>query len=107
MKQKIVGVLIPIIAVIVVLSIPPQIEAGFPQSLPDAPAFSEEAIISIDDESIANVDFSAPEDGSIYIRAHAYGTAMITVVDGDKTVQYILEIYREDGAAQTRITPVG
>lgn len=43
----------------------------------------------------------------IFIHAQTFGTATITVVDGEETVQYTLEIYNEDGAAQIRITPVG
>lgn len=106
-KQKLAGILIPIISVIALLSVKPSAEMGSTQTLPDAPAFSDEATISIDDESIANAFFSSPGDGVIFLSAHEYGTATITVVDGEETVQYTLEIYYEDGAPQTRITPVG
>ena len=105
-KQKLVGILIPIIIVIVILMIPQQIDAGSTETLSDATSFSEEAEITVDDDSIANVSFWDYEDGVIFIQAKGYGTTTITVTDGDKTFQYSLEIYNEEGAVQTRVTPI-
>ena len=106
-KQKIVGFLIPVIAVIVILLIPQQVDVGYAQTLPDAPSFSAEAEITIDNDSIANVIFMDSETGTILIHAKGYGKTTITVTDGDETFQYSLEIYNEEGTVQTIITPIG
>ena len=75
---------------------------------PNPSAFSADAAITIDDESLADINFySAPENGTVFIHAHKYGTADITVIDGGDAVQYTLEIYKEEGADQIRITPAG
>lgn len=103
------GALVPIITVIlliVILGGTSEVDLGLLQTLPDDPSFSAEATITIDDDAIASVDLRYPEDGMIFVHAQAYGTAMITVTDGDETVQYTLEVYKEKGAAQIKITPI-
>lgn len=105
-RQKLVGLLIPIAAVAVIILFPQQLEYGSTSKLPDAPPFSEEAEITAEDSSIATVEFWDLEEGLIFIRATGYGTTTITVTDGGETFKYSLEIYDEDGAVQTRITPI-
>lgn len=108
-KQKLAGIAIPVITVIaatVISMSASQIETGLTKILPGEPSFSAEATIESDDASIANVDFVSREDGLVFIRAHAYGTATLTVVDGEETLQYTLEIYNEDRAPQMRLTPL-
>lgn len=107
MKQKIVGALVPIITVIVLFAVTPQVDIQSLERLPDGPSFSAEATITIDDDSIAEVNLQYPENGMIAVHAHAYGTATITVVDGEVTVQYTIEVYNESGIARFSITPVG
>lgn len=110
MKQKLVGILMPVIAVIAVTifsATTQQVELGLTIALPDAPSFSEEATITLDDDSFASVTFWDMEGGIVFIHAQAYGTATITVTDGDETYQYTLDIYNEKGSAQTTITPLG
>lgn len=106
-KQKLAGACVPVLAVIIlmVLSDPSKIEMGFTKILPDEPSFSAEAVITIDDGSVANVDFWDPESGSVFIRTQTYGTATITVTDGGETYRYTLSIYKEDGDPQITLTP--
>ena len=109
-RQKLVGICVPVLAVIIIIVVSggtSRIEMGYTSTLPDNPSLSAEAMISIDDTSVASVDFWDPEGGVIFVRTQTYGTATITVTDGGETYQYTLEIYREDGNAQVMITPVG
>lgn len=108
-KQKIVGILIPIITVVVLIVIIPQVDLADIQTLPGDPSFSEEAVIAIDDESIAEIEFYiyGPESGVVSIHAHAYGTATVTVTDGEETTRYTLEVYKDGQSAGICITPVG
>lgn len=108
-KKKLVEILITVITVVVVIVVSmstSRIEMGLTKILPGDPSFSAEATIESDDESIASVVFGSSEDGSIFIRAHAYGTVTLTVTDGEETARYLLEIYKEDRSPQMRITPV-
>ena len=109
-RQKLVGGCVPVLAVIVIVAVSggtSRIEMGYTSILPDEPSFSTEAVITIDDDSIASVDFLDLESGTIFIRTQKYGTATITVADGGELYQYTLAIYRENGDAQVMITPAG
>lgn len=107
-KQKIVGILVPLITVIAVLLITPrQTDQQMTYYLPNDSSFSPEATIAIDDRSIADVQLLIPEEGFIYINMHTYGTATLTVTDGGAERQYMLELYEDNGDAQMKITSIG
>ena len=104
-KQKIVGILIPV-AVIAVLSVTaPKTDITVIEQLPGSPSFSEEAVLSVEDASFANIQIHSNKDGMLYIKANGYGTTLITITDGGEEYSYTLEIYKKDGITRTRITP--
>ena len=83
-KQKLVGIGVPVITAIILAIVSgggSRIEMGLSQALPGEPSFSEEAVITIDDESVASIKYRSPEDGSIFRRKHLYSYADIR--DGD------------------------
>ena len=105
-KQRIVGALVPILTVAVLFAVTSQVNIQGLERLPGGPSFSAEATVTVEDESIAEARLQYPEEGMISVHAHAYGTTTVTVVDGEKTVQYTLEVYRDGKVNRIRITPL-
>lgn len=105
-RQKLVGFAIPVIVIVVFALITPRICLAGTEPLPGDPTFSEDATVTVDDRSIADMQIHSPEQGIVYVNAHDLGTTGFTVRDGDAEYRYSLEIYRENGVVQTRITPI-
>ena len=105
-KQRLVGVLILAIVIIVLTVISPQVDLQAKEYLPDGTSFSEEAKVEVAESSVCNVQFVLPEEGKVYIYAHKYGITEVTIRDGDKEYRYSFEVYRDGTTARIRITRV-
>ena len=103
--QKVVGILIPVITVIVFMLNTQQAVVVAEDTLPGEPALSSEATVTVENSEIADVSFADPENARIHIEVHKYGTTEFIVKDGDKELRYILEAYDDDGACGFKITP--
>ena len=63
-------------------------------------------MLSVEDDSIAEVAFEQPE-GRILIEAHKYGETGITVTDGEKEYRYTIVIYDDNGVDRAKTEPAG
>ena len=93
--KKIVALAIPLIVVIVMAVVNPQVDVTASMVLSDDPVLSEEAVVSVDDPELANVQIDDPESGSVYIKAMKYGTTAMTIKDGDRELNYTLTVYKD------------
>ena len=87
-KQKLVGIGVPVITAIILAIVSgggSRVEMGLSQALPGEPSFSEEAVITIDDESVASIKYWSPEDGSIF--NESFFPLSDTLLTGRKTVR--------------------
>ena len=103
--QRLVSISIPIIFIIVVALLTPQVALTVSDYLPDEPSLSENAYITVDDPQIAEVNITSYENGHVFIYAHKYGTVAMTVFDNDNEYKYTLEIYDDNGIDRVKITP--
>ena len=93
--KKVVALALPLIVVIVMAVVKPQVDVTASMVLPDAPVLSEEAVVNVDDPELANVQIDDPESGSVYIKALKYGTTAMTIKDGDRELKYTLTVYKD------------
>ena len=107
--QRLVGVFVPLAAILIFLFVTPQVEINGTNFLPDKPVLTQEAVATSDNTDFATVSVSQTgEDSMVLIQANKYGATTFTIKDGDKEYRYSLEIYEDDnGIPQTRITAVG
>ena len=105
--QKIVGLAIAVVTIAVLMFTARPTALSYYDSLPDEPALSASATISVEDDSIAAVSFVNPEDARIYVEAYQNGATVIVVRDGDRELNYTLEVYEDDGVRRVDITPLG
>ena len=105
MLQKLVGVLIPIIVIVVLAFSMPRVELQLTEPLPGDPSFSEEATVTVQDSSICQAQLHSAEEGIVYIYAHQYGETELRITDGGKETRYSVEVYNDQGIARVRITP--
>ena len=105
--QKVVGLAIPVIVVLVLSFTMPKVDLTSEETLPDNPSFSEEATLLYDWNETFNVQLVDPAEGLIYIHASDYGTTTFDIQDGDTVYHYTLEIYNDNGTDRTRVTPAG
>ena len=70
-------------------------ETGF---LPDVPVLTENAVVKTEDTGIAEVSIeSTGKDSIVLIHGSKYGKTAFTITDGEKTYNYTVEIYKDDG----------
>ena len=93
------------IALLLIFS--PQVAFEALDFLPDDPSFSVEAMLFVEDDSIAEVAFEQPAEGRILIEAHKYGETGITVTDGEKVYRYTITIYDDKGVDRAKTEPAG
>lgn len=106
-SQRIVGVLVPIALVAaMMLTIPKGVDFFASRFLPDNPALTENATVTVENTGIADISVTgASEDSTVHIHAHAYGTTSFAIIDGDREYRYDISIYEDDlGASQIDIT---
>ncbi|MBR4462685.1 MAG: pilus assembly protein N-terminal domain-containing protein [Erysipelotrichaceae bacterium] len=105
-KQRIIGILIPVITIVVLAMMLPQVDLQVVDYLPDHPVFETEPIVEVADESICQVQVSSLEEGTVYIYAHKYGTTKVTISEGNKVLRYSFEVYNDKGVSRVRMTPI-
>lgn len=105
--QKLLGLLLPLAAVLVMSLLPPQVQVSCTNFLPDEPVLTEDAVIEMEESEHFRISVaSTGEDSMIYLSADRYGTVPFTIRDGENEYRYTLEVYEDDdGHAQVRITP--
>lgn len=102
--QKIVGILIPAAAAVVIALYAPQTDLQCTEPLPGNPSFSEEAAVEVDDSSICTAALHSAEEGIIYLYAHKHGVTEMAIRDGETEVRYSIEIYNDHGTDRIDIT---
>lgn len=105
LSQKVVGLVLTAATVVIFALRTPQVALSVVESLPDTPALSQAATVSLEDAALADVKLTIPEDATVYITAHKYGATTMTVTDGEKAYRYSLEVYQGEGSDQIRIVP--
>ncbi len=103
-KQRLIGILIPVIAVIAIASASPQVNLTQVQYLPNEASFSSDATIFVNDKSIADIYINSPEEGAVYVYAHKYGRTDFTITDSGREYSYTLEVYDDNGNDQIKIS---
>ena len=105
-KKSIAAIGIIAVAVAAVALLTPQVQVTYNgYYLPDDPSYSASASIKPEDSELADISFSSPEEGTVNINAHRYGTTTVTIQDGGKTYEYTLRIQNEKGHDTMEIVP--
>ena len=102
-SQKAVGLALPLFMVIGLILLSPQVAFEGYETLPDEPVFTAEASISVEDPSIAEVEFDHAEEGRVHLYAHKYGETIVTVTDEGKSYLYTIRIYDDNGVDRAQI----
>ena len=104
--QRMAGLLLPLAALVILLA-RPQLELNSTMFLPDDPVLSESAVVSVEDESLAEISVTKTgEDSMIRVYSGKYGTTDFTIRDGEKEYRYVIEIYEDEGGhTQIRLEP--
>lgn len=104
--QKLIG-LLPLAAALVILLARPQVQLNASVFLPDDPVLTEAAVVSVEDESLAEISVAhTGEDSMIRVQAGKYGTTGFMIHDGENEYRYMLTIYQDEGGHdQIRIDP--
>ena len=104
LPQRLVGLAIPVIVIIVMIFAAPKASVSVSDTLPNEPSYSSSASITVGDDSVADVTFLNADSGRVQIELYKQGTTEITVKDADKEVRYTLEIYDDNGVLRERMT---
>jgi len=97
-KQKLLGLLVPALAVAVLALRTQRVEFNVTMFLPNDPVLTEDAVITVEDPELATVSVaSTGEDSMVRVQANRYGTTGMVIRDGDNEYHYTLEIYEDDG----------
>lgn len=104
--QRLVG-LLPLAAALVILLSRPQVQLNSTMFLPDDPILTEAAVVSVEDESLAEISVANNgEDSMIRVQAGKYGTTGFAIHDGESEYRYTLTVYQDEGGHdQIRIDP--
>lgn len=107
LSQRVVGLLTPVIIIVVMLLMPKEIDFFTNQFLPDNPVLTENAVVVVDDNGVADIIVSnTGEDSTVQIHVHTYGTTSFTIEDNGVKHQYNIRIYEDNlGVSQIDITP--
>lgn len=106
-KKRLAGLLLTLGVVIAYAVMTPPAEIQVWDNLPDAPALSEEATISVEDASICQMQFTNTEEARLCIVVNKTGSTTMTVVDGDKEYKYAVDVVESNGSYAVNMTPVG
>lgn len=106
-RQKWIGFLVPLAAVLILLSVRPQLALNSTLFLPDEPVLTEEAAITVEDSAFASVTVERTgADSMVRVQGSRYGETAFTVQDGANTYRYRLRVYEDDtGHPQISIEP--
>lgn len=107
LRQKALGFVVPIAAVLIFSLITPRLEISATYFLPDNPILTDAAIVTVENPAIAEVSISeTDEDSMIHIHSNRCGITPITIQDGEQEFRYTLKIYEDNqGIPQIDITP--
>ena len=105
-RQRIIGILIPVLTIVILAVLSPQVDLQVTDYLPDAPVFTEEPVVEVADESICQVQIHSLEKGMVYVYAHKYGTTEVTIREGNRVLRYSFKVYSDKGVSRIRITPI-
>lgn len=104
--QRLVGLLVPLAAVLVIMFTKTPGEMSFSDFLPDDPALSEQAVVYVIDDENTKITLVNSSEGSIRVQTNHFGTIPFEIKDGDHTYRYEMEIYESnEGSTSVRITP--
>ena len=104
--QRLVGLLVPLAAVLVIMFTKTPGEMSFSDFLPDDPALSEQAVVYVIDDENTKITLVNSSEGSIRVQTNHFGTIPFEIKDGDHTYRYEMEIYESnEGSTRVRITP--
>lgn len=105
--QKLAGLLLPLAAALILLLARPQVDINGAVFLPGDTVLSENAVVSMAEDSPIGVTIEhTGEDSMIRIRTAQYGTAAFVIRDGETEYRYTVEIYEDEGGhSQIRVTP--
>ena len=104
--QRLVGLLVPLAAVLVIMFTKTPGEMSFSDYLPDNPALSEQAVVYVIDDENTKITLVNSSEGSIRVQTNHFGTIPFEIKDGDHTYRYEMEIYESnEGSTRVRITP--
>ena len=104
--QRLVGLLVPLAAVLVIMFTKTPGEMSFSDFLPDDPALSEQAVVYVIDDENTKITLVNSSEGSIRVQTNHFGTIPFEIKDGAPTYRYEIEIYEGDeGSTRVRITP--
>lgn len=68
------------------------------RTLPGIESLSAEATVHVEDESVAEITISIPEDAIAAFNVHKYGSTIFTVYDGNRMYAFLLNV--EDGGKE-------
>ena len=107
-RQKWIGFLVPLAAVLILLSAGPRLELNSTQFLPGDPVLTEEAGITVEDSGFASVSVERTgPDSMVRVQTSRYGETAFTIQDGENVYRYKLIVYEDDaGHSQIRIEPM-
>ncbi len=105
--QKVLGFILPLIAVIIVLLVIPPLGINASQFLPDDPVLSENAVVEIEDSKNITITIEATgENSMIRIQAADFVDTGFVIRDNDRIYRYTIKITEDDrGYTQIEITP--
>lgn len=105
-KQKIVGIMVPVVVAIVMNFMTPKVDVNGAVFLPNDLALSEEATLIMETDTSIQVSIERTgSDSMIRIQTKEYGTADFVIHDGDQDYRYTVEVYEDDaGHSQTRVS---
>ena len=104
--QRLVGLLVPLAAVLVIVFTKTPGEMSFTDFLPDNPTLSENAVVTVDDDNTKIVITENSDESMIRVQTNHFGAIPFEIKDGDRTYRYDMEIYEgDDGSTKVRITP--
>ena len=104
--QRLVGLLVPLAAVLVIVFTKTPGEMSFTDFFFFFPAFSEHAVVTVEDDNTKIALDKNSSESSIRVQTNHFGTIPFEIQDGGQTYRYEMEIYEGDeGSTRVRITP--
>ena len=104
--QKLLGLIVPLAAAVLILFIRPQVDINGTQFLPGDPVLTENAVVITGDDPAAVITIEhTGEDSMVRVQTKKFGVTDFSIQDGGTEYRYTLEVYEDDaGYTQVRIT---
>lgn len=105
MKQRLVSLAVPLVTVCVLFFVSSEeVSVIITETLPDSPSFSDDALLNVDDATVANIQLHSNQEGIVYIQSYKEGTTEFTVTDKGKEYKYRATV-QEDGNINVEVLP--